>query len=156
MRRRRAEKRQITPDVKYNSELVAKLINMILKKGEKSKAQSIVYGAMDIIAEKQKEREALEVFMQSLDNVRPLLVLKSRRVGGANYQIPVEVNQSRQISIALRWIVNYSKGRKGKSMREALAAELLDAYNNTGAAVKKKDETHKMAQANRAFAHYRW
>ena len=156
MRRRRAEKRQLTPDVKYNSELVAKLINMILRKGKKAKAQGIVYKAMDVLAEKKKEREPLETFMQALDNVKPLVVVKSRRVGGANYQIPVEVNPARQVGIALRWIVTFSNAKKGRKMDEALAAELLDAYDNTGSAVKKKDEVHRMAQANKAFAHYRW
>ena len=156
MRRRRAEKRQLTPDVKYNSELVAKLINMVLRKGKKSKSQSIVYGAMDVLNEKQEGREPLEIFMQALENVKPLVVLKSRRVGGANYQIPIEVNDARQVSIALRWIVGFARSRSGKSMKDALASELLDAFNNTGAAVKKRDETHRMAKANRAFAHYRW
>ncbi len=156
MRRRRAERRQLTPDVKYNSELVAKLINIVLERGKKSRAQNIVYGAMGIIADKQEGRDPLEVFMQALDNVKPLLELKSRRVGGANYQIPIELETSRQIGIGLRWMVTYARGRKGKSMRDALAAEILDAYNNTGSAVKKKDDTHKMAQANKAFAHYRW
>ena len=156
MRRRRAEKRELTPDVKYNSELVAKLINMVLRKGKKSKSQSIVYGAMDVINGKQEGREPLEIFMQALENVKPLVVLKSRRVGGANYQIPIEVNDARQVSIALRWIVGFARSRSGKSMKDALASELLDAFNNTGAAVKKRDETHRMAKANRAFAHYRW
>ena len=156
MRRRRADKRELTPDVKYNSELVAKLINMVLLKGKKSKSQSIVYGAMGIVTEKQQGGDPLEIFMQALDNIKPLLVLKSRRVGGANYQIPIEVDETRQVSIALRWLVSFARGRSGKSMKEALASEILDAYNNTGAAVKKRDETHRMAKANRAFAHYRW
>ena len=156
MRRRRAEKRQLTPDVKYNSELVAKLTNIVLRKGKKSKSQLIVYGAMDIIREKHEGTDPLEVFMQALENAKPLLVLKSRRVGGANYQIPIEVDQAQQVGIALRWIVNFARGRSGKGMKEALAQEILDAYNNTGAAVKKRDETHRMAKANRAFAHYRW
>ena len=156
MRRRRAENRQLTPDVKYNSELVARLINIVLLQGKKSKAQSIVYKAMDILAEKETGREPLEIFMQALDNAKPALVLKSRRVGGANYQIPVEIDRGRQVGIVLRWIVNFAKARKGKPMAEALGAELLDAYNNTGSAVKKRDDTHKMAKANKAFAHYRW
>ncbi len=156
MRRRRAEKRQLTPDVKYNSELVAKLINIVLIRGEKSKAQMIVYGAMDLIGEKHEGRDPLEIFMQAIDNAKPQVVLKSRRVGGANYQIPVEVDTNQQIGIGLRWLVTFARSRKGKPMREALAAELMDAFNNTGAAVKKREETHRMAQANRAFAHYRW
>ncbi len=155
MRRRRAESRQLVPDVKYNSELVTNLINTIMKCGKKTVAQAIVYGAMDIIEEKQKA-DPLEVFMQALDNVRPVVEVKSRRVGGANYQVPVEISPNRQVGIALRWIVNFADGRKGRTMRDALAGEILDAYNNTGSAVKKKDDTHKMAQANRAFAHYRW
>ena len=156
MRRRRAEKRQLTPDVKYNSELVAKLINMVLQKGKKAKSQSIVYGAMNIVTEKQQGGDPLEIFMQALGNIKPLVVLKSRRVGGANYQIPIEVDESRQVSIGLRWLAAFARGRSGKSMTDALASEILDAYNNTGAAVKKRDETHRMAKANRAFAHYRW
>ncbi len=155
MRRRRAEKRQLTPDVKYNSELVAQFINAVMTKGKKTTAQGIVYGAMDILQEKQKA-DPLEIFMQALDNVKPVVEVKSRRVGGANYQVPVEIPTNRQVGIALRWIINFAQGRKGRPMREALATELLDAYNNTGAAVKKRDDTHKMAQANRAFAHYRW
>lgn len=156
MRRRRAEKRQLTPDVKYNSELVAELINVVMRQGKKSVAQGIVYGAMDIVQSKQKDADPLEVFLQALENVKPQLEVKSRRVGGANYQIPIEVPANRQVAVALRWITTFAKGRKGKSMRDALAAELLDAYNNTGAAVKKRDDTHRMAQANKAFAHYRW
>jgi small subunit ribosomal protein S7 len=111
---------------------------------------------MDILAEKIKDKEPLEVFMQALDNIKPQLELKSRRVGGANYQIPVEVDFARQVGIGIRWLITYSRQRKGKPMNEALAAEIIDAYNNTGTSVKKKEETHKMAQANRAFAHYRW
>ena len=156
MRRRRAERRQLTPDVKYNSELVAALINVVMQRGKKSTAQSIVYGAFDIMSEKVQTDGALEAFLQGLENVKPSLEVKSRRVGGANYQVPIEVAPQRSTAIALRWIVTFARGRKGKPMRDALAAELLDAFNNTGAAVKKKDDTHRMAQANKAFAHYRW
>jgi len=156
MRRRRAERRQLTPDVKYNSELVAALINVVMQRGKKSTAQSIVYGAFDIMSEKVQADDALEAFLQGLENVKPSLEVKSRRVGGANYQVPIEVAPQRSTAIALRWIVTFARGRKGKPMRDALAAELLDAFNNTGAAVKKKDDTHRMAQANKAFAHYRW
>ena len=156
MRRRRAERRQLTPDVKYNSELVAALINVVMQRGKKSTAQSIVYGAFDIMSEKVQTDGALEAFLQGLENVKPSLEVKSRRVGGANYQVPIEVAPQRSTAIALRWIVTYARGRKGKPMRDALASELLDAYNNTGAAVKKKDDTHRMAAANKAFAHYRW
>lgn len=156
MRRRRAERRQLTPDVKYNSELVAALINVVMQRGKKSTAQSIVYGAFDIMSEKVQADDALEAFLQGLENVKPSLEVKSRRVGGANYQVPIEVAPQRSTAIALRWIVTFARGRKGKPMRDALAAELLDAFNNTGAAVKKKDDTHRMAAANKAFAHYRW
>ena len=143
MRRRTATKRVQTPDVKYNSELVGRLINTIMTRGKKSTAQSIVYGALD-------------VFLQALENVKPKLEVKSRRVGGATYQVPVEVSHERQVALAMRWITNYSRGRKGKSMTESLASELLDAFDNTGASIKKKDDTYKMAMANKAFAHYRW
>ena len=155
MRRRRSPKRQLTPDVKYNSELVTVLINTVMKKGKRSIAQSIVYGAMDTIREKQ-EKDPLEIYLQALENVKPHVEVKSRRVGGANYQIPVEISQDRQTAVALRWIVSLARTRKGRSMRESLATELLDAYGNTGSAVKRRDETHRMAQANKAFAHYRW
>ena len=156
MRRRTATKREQTPDVKYKSVLVGRLINTIMIRGKKSTAQSIVYGALDLIKTKKPELDALEVFLQALENVKPKLEVKSRRVGGATYQVPVEVSQERQVALAMRWITSYSRGRKGKSMVEALAGELLDAYDNTGSSVKKKEDTFKMAQANKAFAHYRW
>lgn len=156
MRRRRAEKKQLTPDIKHNSELVAKLIHTIMERGKKSTAQGIVYGAFDIIDKKKKDMEPLEVFIQALENAKPRLEVKSRRVGGATYQVPIEIQHERQVALALKWIVNYSRGRKGVPMKEALAAELLDAFGNSGATIKKRDETHKMAQANKAFAHYRW
>jgi small subunit ribosomal protein S7 len=156
MRRRKAVKRQLTPDVKYNSELVARLINTIMGKGKKSTAQKIVYGAFDVIKNKKKDLEPLEVFLQALENVKPRLEVKSRRVGGATYQVPVEVDAGRQVALALRWITGFAKTKKGQPMQSALAAELLDAFDNNGAAVKKKEDTHKMAQANKAFAHYRW
>jgi small subunit ribosomal protein S7 len=155
MRRRRADKRELIPDVRYNSELVTKLINTLLKGGKKSTAQAIVYGAMDQVRVKTKA-DPLEALMQALDNVKPVLEVKSRRVGGANYQVPVEIAPNRQVGIALRWIVTFAQGRKGRPMLEALAGEIIDAYNNTGSAVKKREDTHKMAQANKAFAHYRW
>ena len=156
MRRRRAVKRELTPDVKYNSELVARLINTIMESGKKSTAQRIVYGAFDLIKTKKSEMEPLEVFMQALENVKPKLEVKSRRVGGATYQVPIEVAPERQVALAMRWITSYAKGRKGKSMMESLAGELLDAFENTGSSIKKKEDTFKMAQANKAFAHYRW
>lgn len=156
MRRRKAEKRELTPDVKYNSELVARLINTIMTRGKKSTAQSIVYGAFDLMGAKKPDMQPLDVFLGALENVKPKLEVKSRRVGGATYQVPVEVTNERQVALAMRWITSYARGRKGKSMVESLASELLDAFDNTGSSVKKKDDTYKMAMANKAFAHYRW
>jgi len=156
MRRRKVTKRELIPDVKFNSPLVARLINTIMSRGKKSTAQSIVYGALDIIGERKKDMAPIEVFTQALENVKPKLEVKSRRVGGATYQVPIEVDPERQVALAMRWITTYSRGRKGKSMMEALAGELLDAFANTGSAIKKKEDTFKMAQANKAFAHYRW
>ena len=156
MRRRKVTKRELIPDVKFNSPLVARLINTIMSRGKKSTAQSIVYGALDIIGERKKDIAPIEVFTQALENVKPKLEVKSRRVGGATYQVPIEVDPERQVALAMRWITTYSRGRKGKSMMESLAGELLDAFANTGSAIKKKEDTFKMAQANKAFAHYRW
>ena len=156
MRRRKAEKRVQLPDVKYNSPLIGRLINTILSRGKKSTAQRIVYGALDLIAAKKPEVSAIEVVLKALDNVKPELEVKSRRVGGATYQVPIEVDPERQVALAMRWITTYSRGRKGKSMVDSLAGELLDVFENTGASVKKKEDTFKMAQANKAFAHYRW
>ena len=156
MRRRSVVKRELTPDVKYNSELIARLINTITTRGKKATAESIVYDALDIIQSKKADMPAIDVFTQALENVKPKLEVKSRRVGGATYQVPVEVEPERQVALAMRWIVTYSRGRKGKSMTESLAGELLDAFNNTGSSIKKKEDTYKMAQANKAFAHYRW
>jgi len=156
MRRRRPEKRELTPDVKYNSENIARLINTIMSRGKKSVAQRIVYGALDIIATKKSDMAPMDVFEQALENVKPKLEVKSCRVGGATYQVPVEVSSERQIALAMRWITTYSRGRKGRSMTESLAQELLEAFDNTGSSVKKKEDTFKMAQANKAFAHYRW
>jgi len=156
MRRRSAVKRELVPDMKYDSKLIARLINTIMSRGKKSTAQQIVYGALDIIGEKKKDIAPLDVFLQALENVKPKLEVKSRRVGGATYQVPIEVDPERQVALAMRWICTYSRGRKGKSMTEALAGELLDAFENTGSSIKKKEDTFKMAQANKAFAHYRW
>ena len=156
MRRRKVTKRELIPDVKFNSPLVARLINTIMSRGKKSTAQSIVDGALDSIGERKKDMAPIEVFTQALENVKPKLEVKSRRVGGATYQVPIEVDPERQVALAMRWITTYSRGRKGKSMMEALAGELLDAFANTGSAIKKKEDTFKMAQANKAFAHYRW
>lgn len=156
MRRRQSDKRQITPDVRYNSELVSRMITSIMERGKKSLAQRIVYGAFDIIKEKKADKAPLEVFLQALENAKPRLEVKSRRVGGATYQVPVEVAPARQVAVAFRWIRDYAAGRKGQTMTEALASELMDCYDNTGNVIKKRDDTHKMAAANRAFAHYRW
>ena len=132
MRRRRPEKRQLIPDVKYNSELVSRLINAVMSHGKKSTAQGIVYGAFDMIQKKKNGMDPLEIFLQALENVKPKLEVKSRRVGGATYQVPIEVNNERQVALAYRWIVGYAKGKKGKPMMDALAGELLDAFDNTG------------------------
>ncbi len=156
MRRRSAEKRPLIPDVRYNSELVARLINTVMERGKKSVAQGIVYCAFDQLKEKNTDIEPLEIFEQALENVKPRLEVKSRRVGGATYQVPLEVPEARQVAVAMRWITTYARNRKGTAMNVALANELFDAFNNTGNAVKKKDDTHKMANANKAFAHYRW
>ena len=156
MRRRQAEKRPTTPDVRFNSDIIARLINTVMQCGKKSIAQGIVYDAMDIIKTKKADMEPIEVFNQALENVKPRLEVKSRRVGGSTYQVPLEVPAERQVAVALRWIVQYSRAKKGQPMAKALAGELLDAFENTGSSVKKKDDVHKMANANKAFAHYRW
>jgi len=156
MRRNKAEKREVIPDVKFNSELVTKFINNIMSDGKKNTAQRIVYGAFEVINEKKSDMDPLEVFLQALENVKPKLEVKSRRVGGATYQVPLEVSAERQLSLAFRWIKSYAAGRKGKSMKDSLAQELLDAFENTGSSVKKKEDVHKMAAANKAFAHFRW
>ncbi len=154
-RRGKVKKRKIPPDPIYNSTLIAKFINVVMKDGKKSKAQKIVYGAMGEVKKKTKQ-DPLKQFEKAVENVRPLLETKSRRVGGATYQVPVEVNEERSISLAIRWIVRYARERAGKSMQEKLAAEIIDAVNKRGGAIKKREDTHKMAEANRAFAHYRW
>ncbi len=155
MRRRGAPKRKILPDPLYNDKLVAKLVNIVMERGKKSTAQNIVYGAMEIVKEKTG-KEPLEVLKQAIDNVRPLLETKSRRVGGATYQVPVSVRPDRGYTLALRWMRLYSRARKGKPMRVKLAQEILDSYQKTGSSVKKREDIHKMAESNRAFAHYRW
>lgn len=155
-RRRRAEKRVLAPDRKFNNELVAHLVNMVMECGKKSTAEGIVYGALDSIKEKMPGENPLEVLIRAVDNVKPKVEVKSRRVGGATYQVPIEVGAIRQRAMALRWIISYSQARKGVPMGQALSMELMDAYKNQGNAIKKREETHKMAQANRAFAHYRW
>jgi small subunit ribosomal protein S7 len=154
-RRGEVPKRKIIPDPKYKDRLVAKMTNTVMLSGEKSIAERIVYGAFDIIQERFKE-DPLEVFRKALDNVKPKVEVKSRRVGGATYQVPVEVRPERRVSLAMRWLVSYSRSRGEKSMDERLAAELVEAAQGRGNAVKKKEDTHKMADANKAFAHYRW
>jgi len=155
MRKRRAEKRDVLPDSIYKSKVVTKLINQIMLDGKKGTAQKILYEAFDIVKEKTG-KDPMEVYTSALENVKPALEVKSRRVGGSNYQVPMEVREDRAQALALRWIVNYAKNRNGKGMAENLANELIDASNNTGGAVKKREDTHKMAEANKAFAHYRW
>lgn len=155
-RRRKADRRPTTPDARYSSTLVTHLINVIMKSGKKTVAERIVYGAFEKVSEKLQKGDPVDLLMGAMENARPKLEVKSRRVGGATYQVPVEISFERQESLALRWLVDAANGRKGIPMREALAAEIIDAYNNTGSVVKKKEDTHKMAQANRAFAHLRW
>ncbi len=154
-RRGKVKKRKPAPDPFYNSTLISKFINIALKKGKKSVAERIIYRAMDIVKQKTKE-DPLKAFEKAVENVRPLLETKSRRVGGATYQVPVEVAPERSVSVAVRWLLSFARERSGKSMEEKLAAEIIDALNNRGGAIKKKEDTHKMAEANRAFAHYRW
>ncbi len=155
MRKRRAVKRDVLADPIYNSKLVTKLINNMMIDGKKGKAQTILYNAFDMIKEKTG-KEPMEVLEQAMENVMPSLEVKSRRVGGANYQVPIEVKADRRQALGLRWIIQYARLRGGHSMSENLANELIDASNNTGAAVKKREDTHRMAEANKAFAHYRW
>jgi len=154
-RRREVPKRVILPDPKYHDRLLAKFVNAIMLDGKKSTAEAIVYGAFDLIAERSSD-DPLEAFKKAIENVRPMLEVKSRRVGGSTYQVPVEVRSDRRNALALRWIITYSRKRGEKTMRERLAGEILDAANNRGTAVKKREDTHKMAEANKAFAHYRW
>lgn len=154
-RRKVVSKRPIIPDPKYRDELVTRCINAMMKQGKKSLAQKIVYGAMDILQTRTGE-EPLQVFRQAIENVKPVLEVRSRRVGGSTYQIPVDVNPDRRVALSMRWLVGSARSRGERGMVQRLASELLDAYNNTGSAVKKKEDTHRMAEANKAFAHYRW
>ncbi len=149
------ERREVAADPVYGNPLVQKFINCLMHEGERSVAQKIVYDSLELIKERAKD-DPLKVFKKALDNVKPALEVKTRRVGGANYQVPVEVNRNRQNSLSLRWIIGYARERSEKSMVEKLTAELLDAANNRGGAIKKRDDTHRMAEANKAFAHYRW
>ena len=155
MRKRRAEKRDVLPDSIYKSKVVTKLINQIMQDGKKGTAQKILYDALNIVEEKTG-RPAIEVFQEALENITPALEVKSRRVGGSNYQVPIEVSDERGQALALRWLINYAKTRNGKGMALNLANEIIDAASGTGGAVKKREDTHKMAEANKAFAHYRW
>lgn len=155
MRKRRATKRDVLADPIYNSKVVTKLVNHIMKDGKKGTAQNIIYDAFDIVKEKTGE-EAMVVFEKAMNNIKPALEVKSRRVGGANYQVPVEVKPDRAQALAFRWLAQYARLRNGHSMAENLANEIIDASNGIGASVKKKEDTHKMAEANKAFAHYRW
>jgi small subunit ribosomal protein S7 len=154
-RRREVQKRKILPDPKYQDRLVTKFINNLMRKGKRSTAEMICYGALDIVQDKTKD-EALKLFKKALENIKPVLEVKSRRVGGATYQVPVEVRQDRRVALGMRWLIGYARDRGEKTMREKLAGEIMDAANSRGNAVKKREDTHKMAEANKAFAHYRW
>ncbi|MEW6366770.1 MAG: 30S ribosomal protein S7 [Acidobacteriota bacterium] len=154
-RRREIQKREIPPDPIYNSALLSQLINAVQRQGKKTTSERIVYTALDLIKKKAND-DPLKIFKKAMDNLKPSLEVKSRRVGGSTYQVPVEVTTNRRVSLALRWLINYSKARPERTMQDKLAAEILDASNNKGAAIKKREDTHKMAEANKAFAHYRW
>ena len=155
-RRRRAVKRQTLPDGKFNSVLIARLVNTVMQSGKKNLAQRIVYGAVDRLAEKNPESDPLDVLHRAIDNAKPRLEVKARRVGGATYQVPLEVATERQVSLAMRWLVKFADARRGIPMSDALASEIMDAYQGQGSAIRRRDEVHKMAQANKAFAHFRW
>ena len=156
MRRRRAEKRKIVPDPKFNSDLVSRMVAIVMDRGKKTTAERIVYKALDILKEKTSEENAAKALTKAIDNVRPRLEVKSRRVGGATYQVPTDVVPARDISLAMRWVRDFARNKKGKPMEVKLAEELIAAYKSEGPAIKKRDETHKMAEANRAFSHLRW
>lgn len=155
-RRHRADKRELIPDPRYKNPLVAYMINCVMERGKKSVAAKIVYGALEDIQVQLKDEDPVHVFTTAIENVSPRLEVKSRRVGGATYQVPLEVKPKRQVALATRWIIQFAGGRKGVAMRKALANEVVEAYRGQGSAIKKRDDTHKMAQANKAFAHYRW
>ena len=155
MRKRQAEKRDVLADPIYNSKIITKLVNSVMVDGKKGTAQKILYDAFKIIEEKTK-KDPMETFNKAVENIKPALEVKSRRVGGSNYQVPIEVRPDRAQALVLRWLIQYSKSRSGKTMAEKLAYEIIDASNGTGGAVKKKEDTHRMAEANKAFAHYRW
>ena len=155
-RRRQAFKRPINPDPKFNNILVSRLVNFVMESGKKSVAQRIVYGAFEVLAEKNPESSPLEVLQRAVDNAKPRLEVKARRVGGATYQVPMEVPADRQFALALRWLVRFADARRGITMKQALANEIMDAYQGQGNAIRRRDEVHKMAQSNKAFAHFRW
>lgn len=155
-RRRRAVKREIEPDPVFGSTTLAKFINKVMLDGKKSTSRRLIYNALDKFAQKVKAENPIEAFEQALENAKPSLEVKSRRIGGATYQVPIEIPPNRRISMAMRWIINHSRAKTGRSMEDGLAGELVDCYNNQGTTIKKKDETHRMAEANRAFAHYKW
>jgi small subunit ribosomal protein S7 len=155
-RRRQATRRPVQKDAKFNSQLVSRLVNTVMISGKKSTAQRIVYGAFDHLAEKNPTSSPLDILQRAVDNAKPRLEVKARRVGGATYQVPVEVTTDRQFALALRWLVDFADARKGIPMKEALASEIMEAYQGQGNAIRKRDEVHKMAQANKAFAHFRW
>ncbi|MGA2775070.1 MAG: 30S ribosomal protein S7 [Candidatus Omnitrophota bacterium] len=156
MRRRKAQQKIVLPDPKFNSAIVAKFINMVMLEGKKSLAEKMVYGAFEIVKVQLNEQDIIKVFNKALDNARPRLEVKPRRVGGATYQVPIEVRQERGTSIALRWIRDFAKSKKGRPMKESLAEEIIAAYKGEGSAIKKRDDTHKMAESNKAYAHFRW
>ena len=153
-RKNKSVNRPVMPDVKYNSVVISKFVSRMMLDGKKATSVRIIYGALDLLKAKT-EKDPLEVFLKALDNVKPMVEVKSRRVGGATYQVPIEIRESRREALAMRWVINAARSKSGRGMDERLAAELLDAYNNTGSAYKKKEDTHKMAEANKAFAHYR-
>jgi small subunit ribosomal protein S7 len=155
-RRRQAEKRPLIEDPKFHSALVTRLVNTVMNSGKKSTAQRIVYGAFDQLAEKNPASSPLEILQRAVDNAKPRLEVKARRVGGATYQVPLEVTVDRQLALAMRWLVDFADARKGVPMKQALAGEIMEAYQGQGNAIRKRDEVHKMAQANKAFAHFRW
>lgn len=156
MRRRKAQERIIRPEPKYNNKTIAKFINIVMERGKKNLSEKIVYGALEIMKKKLNDTDALKLFHKAIENVRPRLEVKPRRVGGATYQVPIEVRQDRGTSIALRWVRDFARAKKGKSMLEKLGDELISAYKGEGSAIKKRDDMHKMAESNKAYAHFRW
>lgn len=155
-RRRRAEKREIAPDPIYGSRLIEKFINRVMLAGKKTVARSIVYNALEKFSKRVKAENALEAFERAIENAQPTLEVKSRRIGGATYQVPIEIPSNRRLAMAMRWIINFSRSKVGRSMEDGLVGELVDCFNNQGSTIKKKEDTHKMAEANKAFAHYKW